>query len=53
MYNGVPVIGIPFFLDQLQNVEIFVSKGIGEKLSFSDIDKHLYKTIEKIISNDT
>ncbi|XP_044263385.1 UDP-glycosyltransferase UGT5-like [Tribolium madens] len=54
MYNGVPVIGIPFFLDQLQNVETFIAKGVGEKLSFSEITEHnLFNVIQKVLNNSS
>nr|XP_008196344.1 PREDICTED: UDP-glucuronosyltransferase 2B9-like [Tribolium castaneum] len=54
MYNGVPVIGIPFFLDQLQNVDTFIAKGVGEKLSFFEITEHnLFQVIQKVLNNNT
>ncbi|RZC37455.1 UDP-glucuronosyltransferase 2B9-like, partial [Asbolus verrucosus] len=50
IYNGVPVIGIPFFLDQFQNVENFIAKGIGEKVEFNEITENiLCNTIQKVL----
>ncbi|XP_063919413.1 UDP-glycosyltransferase UGT5-like [Zophobas morio] len=52
VYNGVPVIGIPFFLDQLQNIGNFVAKGIGLKLEFEDItEDNFYNVIQEVLNN--
>lgn len=32
IYNGVPMIGIPFFMEQHQNIRKVVKHGIGIKL---------------------
>jgi glucuronosyltransferase len=52
VYNAVPVIGVPFYLDQLQNVANYVKKGIGAKIDFNDItEENLYNVIQSVLNN--
>ncbi|GJQ80789.1 hypothetical protein Trydic_g9380 [Trypoxylus dichotomus] len=54
MYHGVPVIGIPFFMDQINNARKVESKGIGKKVDFPTLTAEgLHKTIQEILQNAT
>lgn len=37
IWHGVPMLGIPFFLDQHQNMQKIIARGIGEKLNLQNI----------------
>ncbi|XP_057651353.1 UDP-glycosyltransferase UGT5-like isoform X1 [Diorhabda carinulata] len=50
--NGIPLIGIPFFGDQITNVNRMVKKGYGIKLDRRTITKELLtKAIKEVMSN--
>ncbi|XP_014481856.1 PREDICTED: UDP-glucuronosyltransferase 1-5-like [Dinoponera quadriceps] len=51
-YNGVPMIGIPLFGDQHRNVNVFVHKGMGIKLSYDDISEEvLDAALDAVLNN--
>jgi glucuronosyltransferase len=53
VYRGVPVVGIPFFLDQEANVQKFVAKGLGVKLDYSTLTKEsILSAVREILNND-
>ncbi|XP_056632310.1 UDP-glucosyltransferase 2-like isoform X2 [Diorhabda sublineata] len=50
--NGIPLIGIPFFGDQITNVNRMVKKGYGIKLDRRTITKELLtEAIKEVMSN--
>jgi len=52
-YRGVPVVGIPFFLDQKTNVQKFLAKGLGVKLDYSTLTKEsILSAVREILNND-
>jgi UDP:flavonoid glycosyltransferase YjiC (YdhE family) len=52
-YRGVPVVGIPFFLDQKANVQKFLAKGLGVKLDYSTLTKEsTLSAVREILNND-
>lgn len=54
VYFEVPMIGIPFFGDQLYNVKIIERLGIGGYLDFDDILKNpedLFVLMKEILYN--
>jgi UDP:flavonoid glycosyltransferase YjiC (YdhE family) len=54
VYNGVPMIGIPLYSDQHQNIEIYVSKNIAVKLDYYAINKEsVLHAIRTILENST
>jgi glucuronosyltransferase len=51
--RGVPVVGIPFFLDQKANVQKLLAKGLGVKLDYSTLTKESILTaVREILNND-
>jgi len=52
-YRGVPVVGIPFFLDQKANVQKFLAKGLGVKLDYSTLTKEsILSAVREVLNND-
>lgn len=52
VYEGVPIIGIPFYGDQGVNIEAVQSNGAGIRLDFENLNKDtLYKAIKEILDN--
>lgn len=52
VYHGVPIVGIPFYLDQPINVHKAVTHGAGVKLLFSQINKEtVLQAIRTVIYN--
>lgn len=52
IYNKIPMLAIPFFSDQLPNVESMVSKGLGLSLDFKSLTKeNLKAAIFEVINN--
>ncbi|XP_033210444.1 2-hydroxyacylsphingosine 1-beta-galactosyltransferase-like isoform X2 [Belonocnema kinseyi] len=52
IYYAVPIIGIPLFMDQQQNVEILVNKGMGIQLNHIEIsEKSLDEALMKILKD--
>ncbi|XP_046994326.1 UDP-glycosyltransferase UGT5-like [Schistocerca americana] len=53
-YFAVPLIGIPFFADQHQNVAKMVQSGIGYQLLFRDVTTDtILKAIHTVLENDS
>ncbi|XP_049957789.1 UDP-glycosyltransferase UGT5-like [Schistocerca serialis cubense] len=53
-YFAVPLIGIPFFADQQQNVAKMVQSGIGYQLLFRDVTTDtILKAIHTVLENDS
>ena len=51
VYQGVPVLGFPFAIDQFNNAALMKSKGFGEILHLHDITSdELYTTINKMLN---
>lgn len=38
-WHAVPIIGVPLFMDQLQNIERAVNGGVGEKININDLSE--------------
>ncbi|XP_026831410.1 UDP-glucuronosyltransferase 2B11-like [Ooceraea biroi] len=52
IWKGVPVIGMPFFLDQKYNVENLVAKGAGLRLDFKALSTQtVLNALEEIVYN--
>lgn len=52
IYSHVPMVGIPFFVDQPINVKIMVTKGLGLSLNHETMDKESFKeTVLEVINN--
>ena len=52
IYNGVPMVGIPFYSDQHHNIENYVSKGIAVKLDYKVISKEsVLSAIRTVLEN--
>lgn len=43
IYHGVPIVALPFFLDQHTNADKCVRYGLGEKLNVKSL------TVEKVV----
>nr|CAD7606441.1 unnamed protein product [Timema genevievae] len=54
IYFGVPVVGIPFFMDQHSNFYRLKELGVGEGLAFSSLTKDkILNTINAVIQNSS
>lgn len=53
-YHGVPIVGIPLFGDQEQNVEIIVKEGWAVKVEISTLSREsLYNAVTEVLNNPT
>ncbi|KDR10226.1 UDP-glucuronosyltransferase 2C1-like [Zootermopsis nevadensis] len=53
-YRGVPVVGIPFFLDQRLNLRDLVNKGVGVELDYKSITKeNILAALREVLNNDS
>ncbi|KAJ8924193.1 hypothetical protein NQ315_006984 [Exocentrus adspersus] len=51
-YHGVPVLGIPFFVDQYMLTNAMVEKGLGLKLEFPDVTtQNLLDVLNELLNN--
>ncbi|XP_023940212.2 UDP-glycosyltransferase UGT5 [Bicyclus anynana] len=54
IYNGVPIVGVPIFSDQYNNVLLAEEVGVGKLLHYNDFNEDtLNKTINEILNNDS
>lgn len=52
-YRGVPIVGIPFFLDQKVNAKKFVKRGLGVQLDYNTLTKETVLTaVREVLNND-
>ncbi|XP_069693335.1 UDP-glucosyltransferase 2-like [Periplaneta americana] len=52
MYRGVPIVGVPFFVDQLFNMQKLIRKGMGVHLDQETMTKEsILKAIREILNN--
>lgn len=52
IHFGVPIIGLPIFLDQYTNIDAVIAKGIGKRVDInSDTPMNLKNAINDIISD--
>ncbi|XP_013164469.1 PREDICTED: UDP-glucuronosyltransferase [Papilio xuthus] len=53
VFNGIPIIGIPIYADQYNNLLQAVEKGFGKILQYDDInEKYLESIILEVLNND-
>ncbi|XP_008191380.2 UDP-glucosyltransferase 2 [Tribolium castaneum] len=53
IYNGIPIIGMPVYVDQYSNVKRAIRKGMGIILDSNNVGKEiLKKSIEDILNNE-
>lgn len=53
-YRGVPVVGIPFFLDQKSSAKKFLAKGLGVTLDYTTLTKEsILSAVREILNNDS
>ncbi|XP_051167479.1 UDP-glucosyltransferase 2-like isoform X2 [Leptopilina boulardi] len=53
IYHAVPMIGLPFFIDQLSNIEICVEKNIGIRLDLKTLTETKLNNALNLILNDS
>ncbi|CAH2232873.1 jg16632 [Pararge aegeria aegeria] len=54
IYNGVPIVGVPIFCDQYNNMLLAEEAGVGKVLEYNDInDESLNKTLNDVLNNDS
>ncbi|CAH4028511.1 unnamed protein product [Pieris brassicae] len=54
IYNGIPIIGIPIYADQFNNLLIAEERGFGKILRFQDIkENRLEQLIKDVLHNKT
>lgn len=52
VYFGIPVIGTPLFYDQIQNIEMLVSKNMCISIKYEEIsESKIDKALQEILSN--
>jgi UDP:flavonoid glycosyltransferase YjiC (YdhE family) len=52
-YRGIPIVGIPFFMDQRVNAKKFVKRGLGIQLDYNTLTKETVLTaVREILNND-
>jgi UDP:flavonoid glycosyltransferase YjiC (YdhE family) len=52
-YRGVPIVGVPLFLDQNINIKKLVSKGVGVELDYSSVTKEtVLNALREVLNND-
>lgn len=53
IWQGIPVIGMPFFMDQRPNVELLVAKGAGMRLDVEVLSTQtVLDSFEQILYNE-
>lgn len=53
IWHGVPVIGMPFFMDQRPNVEMLVAKGAAVRFNFDSLStQSVLDAFEKVLYNE-
>ncbi|XP_050682127.1 UDP-glycosyltransferase UGT5-like [Leptidea sinapis] len=53
IYNGIPIIGVPIYADQLNNLLLVEQHGFGKVLRYNDINEHNLKTVvNEVLNND-
>jgi glucuronosyltransferase len=53
VYRGIPVVGIPFFLDQKVNARKLVTRGLGVQLDYNTLTKETVLTaVREVLYND-
>lgn len=52
IYNGKPVVGMPFFADQFTNLRLVEKNGYGKMITFVELTEKLFEdTIKEVLSN--
>jgi len=51
-YHGVPILAMPFFLDQLVSADNVVAQGRGLRLDIKDVtEQSFYNTLKELLQN--
>ncbi|XP_064072838.1 UDP-glycosyltransferase UGT5-like [Vanessa tameamea] len=54
IFNGVPLIGVPIYADQFNNLLLVEEAGFGKILQYQDInEKTLYDSLSEILNNNS
>lgn len=54
VYEGVPILAMPMFGDQLTNMKAIQDKGVGEILSYGDLNENdVFTKVKSMLSNPT
>ncbi|XP_045772915.1 UDP-glycosyltransferase UGT5-like isoform X2 [Maniola jurtina] len=54
VYNGVPIVGVPIFCDQYNNVLLAEQTGVGKILQYNDINEETLKqTLNEVLNNES
>ncbi|KAB0792678.1 hypothetical protein PPYR_14637 [Photinus pyralis] len=52
IYTGVPIVGMPFFGDQMANIKKMVAKGVGLSVDYTSLEREDFKRkIQEVIRN--
>ncbi|XP_012261904.2 UDP-glycosyltransferase UGT5-like [Athalia rosae] len=52
VWRGIPVIAMPFFMDQYRNIDMLVSKGVGLRLDYDSLSTEtVLKTLKQILTD--
>lgn len=54
VYNSKPVVGVPFFADQVTNMKIIEKHGYGKFITIIDLEEKSFgSAVEEVLSNPT
>lgn len=54
VYEGVPILSMPIFGDQMTNIQAVVDKGTAEMMYYGDLnEKEIYKKVTSMLTNPT
>ncbi|XP_032517806.2 UDP-glycosyltransferase UGT5-like [Danaus plexippus] len=54
IFNGVPLVGVPIYADQYNNLLYAEKAGFGKILQYHEINEnHLFQTLSEVLTNDS
>lgn len=54
VYEGVPILSMPIFGDQMTNIQAVVDKGTAEMMYYGDLnEEEIYKKVTSMLTNPT